>query len=227
MRWQDFFRRGDEAAFPTFWSRHAKKAAVLGAPESGQPFLASNASLKSLPAYQEMMVGGPVDCGSNLCGPVAAPTLLDRLVAVGLGARLAVVGSWGTLAHAPSPRALPFVDAGLHPGESRPPWGDARKDRDTWAKALAALEGRPRFLWISLNDADEWGHRGSRESYLAQLKRYDTWLDELVGKLGQMPGYGERTTIVCTTDHGRGDGDDWTGHGDDLPASAAGVQGSH
>lgn len=217
VRWQDFFQRGPDAPFSTFWSKHAAKAAVLGDPQQGEPFLGSNDSIKSLPAYQEMMVGGPVPCRSNLCGKVEKPTLIDRLVGLGLGARMKVVGSWGTLAHAVSARSLPFVDVGLHEGELRPPWGDARKDRDTWAKAMAALEARPRFLWISLNDADEWGHRESRENYVLQLRRYDIWLDELVAKLSAMEGYGGRTTIVCTTDHGRGDADEWGGHGSSLP----------
>ena len=182
------------------------------------PVFPSNSAVKSLPAYQEMMVGGAVECGSNLCGPVAQPTLLDRLVSLGWSRRLAVVASWGTLAHATSARPMPFVNAGLHSGELRPPWGDARKDEDTWSRAMAALDARPRFLWISLNDADEWGHRGSRDSYVAQLKRYDSWLDALVTRLAQMQDYGERTTVVCTTDHGRGDGADWVEHGN-IPAA--------
>jgi hypothetical protein len=112
-----------------------------------------------------------------------------------------------------------FVDVGMHDGAQKPPWDGARKDRETWTRAMAALERRPRFLWISLNDADEWGHRKSRDNYLAQLKRYDIWLDELVVKLGTMGAYGESTTIVCTTDHGRGDGVEWDGHGPSLPES--------
>jgi hypothetical protein len=219
VRWQDFFNKNPDGAFTRFWSTHAQRATVLGDPSVGEPFEASNASIKSLPAYQEMMVGAATACDSNLCGRVKEETLLDRLHSLGFGSKMKVVGSWGTLDWATSSRKYPFVDTGLHDDELRPPWGDARKDRDTWGKAMSALEQRPRFLWISLNDADEWGHRGSRDTYVSQLKRYDIWFDELVQKLAAMPGYGENTTIVVTTDHGRGEGDDWSEHGKSHPAA--------
>ena len=59
----------------------------------------------------------------------------------------------------------PFVDAGFHPGDATTPWYFARFDKSTWARAMSAVEKRPRFLWISLNDADEWAHRGSKDNY--------------------------------------------------------------
>jgi arylsulfatase A-like enzyme len=84
---------------------------------------------------------------------------------------------------------------------------------------MGALAQRPRFLWISLNDADEWGHRGRREAYLSTLRRYDAWLDQLLERLRTMDGYGENTTVIVTTDHGRGDGDSWTSHGWQHPGA--------
>lgn len=212
VRWQDFYQRGPEAPFSVFWDKHAPRAAIVD-------LEAKNAPVKSLPAYQEMMVGEATPCDGNRCGRVQQETLIDRLVGLGWSRKLAVVASWGTIGHAVSKQELPFVDVGIHDGEQRPPWGDARKDNDTWAKALKALEARPRFLWISLNDADEWGHRGSRDNYVAQLRRYDTWLDALLARLAAMPGYGERTTLIVTTDHGRGEGENWTEHGSDHPAA--------
>jgi Type I phosphodiesterase / nucleotide pyrophosphatase len=212
VRWQDFFDQGADAPFGVFWKKHAAQAAIAD-------LEAKNGPVKSLPAYQEMMVGAATPCDGNRCGRVEQETLVDRLVALGWSRKLAVVGSWGTLEHAISKQPRAFVDVGRHDGEPLPPWGDARKDADTWAKALKALEAKPRFLWISLNDADEWGHRGSRVSYASQLRRYDLWLDALLTQLAAMPGYGENTTVVVTTDHGRGEGESWTEHGDDHPAA--------
>jgi hypothetical protein len=212
VRWQDFFDRGEGAPMQRFWSRHAARSTVLGAPGSNAKFEVANDSLVSLPGYQELMVGGPVDCTTNLCGPVKQRTLLDRLVAAGLASKLAVLGSWGSIGEAASAERYGFVDAGNQPGDPRAPWG-ARLDRGTWLKAMATLEHEPRFLWIALNDADEWGHRGRRDTYLLTLHRYDIWLDELLQRLAAMGEYGERTTVIVTTDYGRGDGDAWTGHG--------------
>jgi hypothetical protein len=217
VRWQDFFDRTAGGPMQRFWSKHAARATVLGEPSGDARFEVANDSLVSLPGYQEMMVGGPVPCLTNLCGRVRAETLVDRLVKEGLSSR--VVASWGSIADAASTRDQPFVDAGRHPEDPRAPWGGARLDRGTWAKAMTALEQRPRFLWISLNDADEWGHRGRRETYVLTLRRYDIWLDELLEKLGTMGDYGARTTVIVTTDHGRGDGDAWTEHGWEHPGS--------
>lgn len=219
VRWQDFFTRDASAPFKQLWSKHAPRCTVFGDPSKGQRFDASNAAFKSLPSYQELMVGGPVPCANNGCGRVKSETLVDGLVRAGFGERMAVVASWDEIRDAVSSSAkeLPFVDVGRHDGDPPAPWGEARRDADTWRRAMAALEKRPRFLWISLNDADEWAHRGSRDTYLSTLSRYDTWFDELVTKLAGMKGYGERTTIIVTTDHGRGDGADWTTHNASLP----------
>jgi hypothetical protein len=212
VRWQDFFDRSEGAPMQRFWSRHAARSTVLGAPGTNAQFSVANDSLVSLPGYQELMVGGPVACTTNLCGTVTQPTLLDRLVAAGLGSKVVVLGSWGSIAEAASAEPYSFVDAGSQPGDPRAPW-NARLDRGTWLKAMAALEREPRFMWVALNDADEWGHRGRRETYLLTLHRYDIWLDELLERLAAMGEYGERTTVIVTTDHGRGDGDAWTRHG--------------
>ena len=214
VRWQDFFDRGPEAPFARFWAHHAPDARVV------EKMTTSNPAQLSLPSYQEMMTGARVPCDSNLCGRVGRETLIDRLVQTGLGDQLTVVASWQSIAEAASAHPYPFVDTGHHPGEPRGPWDYARLDRATWAKGLAALERRPRFLWISLNDADEWAHRGSRDSYLSALKRYDAWLDQLLTRLAAMEDYGERTTVLVTTDHGRGDGGDWVDHGHSHPEAA-------
>ena len=217
VRWQDFFREGPDAVFPTFWAKYAPEATIFGDPRTGERFEVTTPALLSLPAYQEIMTGHHVPCGSNQCGRVDDETLIDELVSAGLGAQTAVVASWGPIANATSSKAYPFVDAGFHEGDARPPWWRARFDKSTWARALEAVSARPRFLWISLNDADEWAHRGAQDNYQNILKRYDRWFDELVTRVRSLEGYGERTTILVTTDHGRGAGEDWTSHGADYP----------
>jgi hypothetical protein len=217
VRWQDFFRRGDDAAFPSFWAKYAAEATIFGDPQTGERFEVTTPALLSLPAYQEMMTGHQVPCGSTQCGRVGDETLIDELVREGLGGQVAVVASWGSIAWATSSKEYAFVDAGFREGDARPPWGFARFDRSTWARALEALSARPRFLWISLNDADEWAHRGSQDSYLRTLHRYDRWFDELVTRIRSLDDYGENTTLIVTTDHGRGAGGDWTSHGAGYP----------
>src|SRR5262249_41676944 len=70
-----------------------------------------------------------------------------------------------------------------------------------------------RFMFISLNDSDEWGHKGEYGSYVESLRQYDQWLKELIMTLEQMGEYGEHTTLLVTTDHGRGELGNWKNHG--------------
>lgn len=106
-----------------------------------------------------------------------------------------------------------------------PPWSSgrwdpydwARFDRYTWALGTDYLKTyHPRLLWISLLDTDEYAHRDEREQYHRALSAYDDWLLELVQQL-QSPAHGEylrNTSIVITTDHGRGgDSGNFSDHG--------------
>lgn len=217
VRWQDFFRQGPEAVFPRFWAKYAAAATIFGDPKTGERFEVSTPSLLSLPAYQEIMTGHHVSCGSNQCGRVADETLIDELVRAGFGSRMRVVASWSKIAYATSANDYPFVDAGFHEGDAATPWWFARFDKSTWARAMVAVETRPKFLWISLNDADEWAHRGALDNYENILRRYDRWFDELVTTVRALDGYAENTTFIITTDHGRGDGPEWTSHGAEYP----------
>jgi phosphopentomutase len=85
------------------------------------------------------------------------------------------------------------------------------------AHALNYLKkNKPRFLFISLNDSDEWAHRNEYDRYLQTLRQHDAWVRELVTTLDGMGEYGKGATLLVTTDHGRGDGGAWTDHGSNV-----------
>jgi arylsulfatase A-like enzyme len=99
-----------------------------------------------------------------------------------------------------------------------PEWEDARKDRYTWALATRYIEAeQPRFAYISLLDTDEWAHENNRKNYFLALSGIDTLISRFISRLSSSPrlnAYLENTSIVITTDHGRG-GSSWNfrGHG--------------
>jgi hypothetical protein len=96
----------------------------------------------------------------------------------------------------------------------RPPWTEARADRFTFALGKRYLQKHhPRFLFLSFNDSDEWGHLGNYSEYVKTLRQYDQWLAELTGTLNTLGEYGKNTCLVVTTDHGRGTGRLWKKHG--------------
>jgi hypothetical protein len=103
-----------------------------------------------------------------------------------------------------------------------PPWHHARYDKFTFAFALRYLvRYKPRFMFIGLNDSDDTAHLGDYEGYINALRNYDHWLHLLVQTLNELGVYGRNTTIIITTDHGRGEGDQWVDHGGEFSMGEA------
>ena len=212
VRREDFL---DPARLPILWSKHAAGGLVLGGPTGGGMEVADPA-LVSLPAYQSIFAGALTGCPDNGCGRVRVETFPERVIRE-LALRresVAVFASWRNLAEAVEhvPGTI-TVDAGPD-GAGTAPWDGARGDADTFVAAMRHLAARrPRFLHLALNDSDEWAHQGDLERYRATLRRYDEWLDTLLAWLDGAGDYGRRTTVIVTTDHGRGAGRRWPRHG--------------
>lgn len=200
-----------------------QRAALLGDPRQGNVVVAGNPYLISLPAYYAIFAGSVQRCNQNACRRTWSETFPERIKQdLGLTAeQVATFASWEKLAGAvESWSGTTFVDAGQTHDEPSP-FTEARMDEHTWLQAMQYLEAqRPRFLYVSLNDSDEWGHEGDFPQYLATLHRFDDWLRELDERLARMPGYGERTCVVITTDHGRGAGKQWRDHDASIPNAA-------
>jgi hypothetical protein len=216
IRWQDFFdtdgamRRRDEApAFQAFWSDIAPHGAVFGDRTIGSRVrmtLAGSFSLRmSLPSYQSMLAGYGYPCADNDCrriGVETFPEALRRRLEL-RREEVAVVASWRGIAQAVADPAAIHVDAGRTPDDRTT---GPRPDVETFQRALAHLRAeRPRFLMLVLDEADNRAHEGERLQYLETLRLYDRLLVRLFEVLDQMPpAYRDNTTVLLTTDHGRG-----------------------
>ena len=100
-------------------------------------------------------------------------------------------------------------------------WPDITFDVFTMGAARSALERRrPRVLYIGLGETDEWGHGRRYDLYLDSANKADRFLAELWQTLQRTPQYKDRTTLLVTTDHGRGlTRTDWTDHGKRVPGA--------
>jgi hypothetical protein len=99
-----------------------------------------------------------------------------------------------------------------------PGWGEFRPDRFTAGLALEYLERRrPKLVFIGLGEPDEYAHRGDYPGYLGSLRAADAVLGELLATLDRMGERGAHTTVLVTTDHGRGR--DWRHHGREFAES--------
>jgi hypothetical protein len=190
--------------FPKLWAR-ASQGVYFGAP-GGREASVANLAMLSLPAYQSIFTGSFPGCLSNECEKVAKETFPERLVRELSISKdsVAAFSSWKTICE----RALENV-----PGSVLSDCGEP--DQTVFPKALDYLKARrPMFLYVALDDSDNWAHKDNYPEYLKALRRFDGWIDELLAAVGP------QTTVILTTDHGRGTGKDWTSHGGRPQAAA-------
>jgi hypothetical protein len=77
---------------------------------------------------------------------------------------------------------------------------------------------KPKVLYISYGETDEWAHSGHYKDYLTAATQVDKWIQDIWNYIQSDPFYKNRTAIFLTTDHGRGDAikKEWTSHGSDI-----------
>ncbi len=218
------------------------EAWIYGDGETGGTFRVANRAALSLPGYRGLLSGEFEDrCRTNSCANIDRETIFDGLIDRGFAARdLAAFTSWNGLGralerhpgritrdvdHDDYPKGVGADEANeaaaitARARADLPLWG-ARKDVYTHALANLYLDHhRPRFLYLSMLDSDEFGHLDQYRNYVDSLGHYDDWISDLRDKLRDMGAYGANTTIVLTTDHGRGNGLFWVSHGMWLPSA--------
>jgi hypothetical protein len=206
-------------------------------------FRVGNRVAMSLPGYRGILSGEfESTCRSNQCPNIDHDTVFDGLIDRGFRSEdLAAFTSWEGLGFAlenhPG-RIARDVDHDAYPKanvspeeaalaraierlerDDKPIWG-SRRDRYTYALGRTYLGfHRPRFLYLSFVDSDEYGHLDEYRNYTRSLLSYDVWIADLRRELRKMGDYGDDTTIVLTTDHGRGKGFLWHSHGKWSPSS--------
>jgi hypothetical protein len=80
----------------------------------------------------------------------------------------------------------------------------------------------PKVLFIGYGETDEWAHAGQYRFYLDAAKQVDQWIAEIWGFVQNHPNYKNKTALLITTDHGRGDQNksQWTDHGSNVPGAS-------
>lgn len=104
----------------------------------------------------------------------------------------------------------------------RTPWDSVRHDVVTAELALAYLEKeRPRMLYLSLGETDDWAHERRYDRVLEMAVYFDQTLQRLWDWTQSRECYRDRTLFIVTSDHGRGQNEEtWIGHGRAIPEAA-------
>ncbi len=101
-------------------------------------------------------------------------------------------------------------------------WEEGRSDAVTFNLALEYLKARhPRLLYIALGESDDWAHARRYDRLLDYISVLDGYLRTLWETVQSLDGYRGRTTLIVTTDHGRGTTpSDWVDHDEGVEGSA-------
>jgi hypothetical protein len=229
-----------ERVMPFLWSVMARQGQVFGDPAGGSVARVTNGLRFSYPGYNELLAGF-ADPRIDSNDPVANPnvTVLEWLnKKPAFAGKVAAFASWELL-----PWILNASRSGIFCNGDGPPvsepatdrdrllnefaadlppyWGQTRFDAPTGLGALEYLRTRrPRVLYVMLGETDEWAHGRRYDLYLDAAQRNDRFVRRLWEAAQAIPEYANRTALIVTTDHGRGDtGKDWTSHGREVPAS--------
>lgn len=237
--WRDTAEARREALLPFLWRTVGTSGVLLG--DDARPARVANGKNFSYPGYSEILVGfadDRIDSNDKEANPnVTVLEWLNRQP--GFERRVVVAGSWDVFPYIVNEaRSEIPVNAGWQPlglGRETPAqamlnrlmstttreWQGVRFDSFTSAVALELLARRqPRVLYIALGEPDDWAHDRRYDHYLESAHAADAFLAELWLTLQALPAYRDHTTLLVTTDHGRGTGPrDWTDHGADVAGS--------
>ncbi len=241
--WRENVEARREALMPFFWKTVARQGQVFGNADQGSSARVTNGKNFSYPGYNEMLTGSAdprVDSNAKRPNPnVSVFEWLNRKHRY--QGKVAAVGSWDVYPYIFNAKrsGLP-VNAGWEAvtgssltdtqravnqmmSQSVRVWEDCRNDSMTFQVALDQLRREtPRVFYLGLGDTDEYAHGGRYDHYLQAAHNVDSQLETLWHALQSIPAYRGTTSLVVTTDHGRGDPPrDWRGHGEKVIGSEA------
>lgn len=236
---KDFVDTPDRAAalMPFLHGVVAKQGVLIGDRDHGSCMAVSNDQWFSYPGYNEILTGkADPAIRSNEHGLNANVTMLEWLNRrPDFRGKVEAVASWANFREilAAKRSGVP-VDAGweglgdgrVDPLETHAPhlWPTVRLDTFTHARALRALKTRkPKVLYVAYGETDDFAHEGHYDQVLWAARRTDAMLAELWAALQADRTYAGKTTLIITTDHGRGtqNRESWRHHGTPFVGSNA------
>ena len=239
-------RERREALMPFFWRTLAQQGIVFGDPEQESKAVVTNGLNFSYPGYSEILCGfaDPL-IDSNAKKDNVNVTVLEWLKQKpGFENSVAAFCSWDVFPFIinETRSGIPVnagweplaTDASLNLQEPEAAatlrqldefsteiphyFPEVRYDFVTFRGAQEFIRvKKPRLIYVSLGETDDWAHAGRYDLYLDSAFRTDDYIRRLWQQLQSMPEYRDSTTLILTTDHGRGDNRiDWKNHGEKI-----------
>lgn len=231
-----------EALFPFLWGTVAKHGQLFGNVDKGCRVRVTNGRNFSYPGYNELLCGLPDErIVSNSKLPNPNTNVLEWLqLHPAFRGKVCAFVNWevipwilnGTRSQIPMWSGFPLPsgalpEIGLPPSvrstfdRLTPIWKDVVYDGVTSEAALAYVKSnKPRVCYVGFGETDEWAHEGRYDLYLAAAHHVDRFAADLWKYFQSNPAYRDQTTLIVTTDHGRGVSPTrWKSHGAEIEES--------
>lgn len=225
-----------EKLLPWFWSHIGKQGQIYGNRWHGNLVNCTNVQWFSYPGYNEILTGfSDPYVNSNDKKYNQNVTVLEWLhQKEEFAGKIAAFCSWDVF-----PYIINDVRSGIpvNVSENKSPSSDwsskeillnqiqdevpvlyanMRLDVFTHHLALGHMQrNHPRVVYIAYGETDDFAHDGRYDHYLNSAYKTDKWIGEVWDYLQSDPFYKDKTTLLITTDHGRGTSpkDEWRSHG--------------
>lgn len=234
--WRETAQERREILFPFLWNVIAKEGQIYGNRYKGSNANITNQYHYSYPGYSEILTGFAdprITNNDKVLNP--NQTFLEWLDEIAnFKGRTAAFASWDVFPFIINrERSNVFVNAAFEDmkgldNETRiddlnqlqkdtpSPWDRVGLDVFTHNFALEYMkEKKPNALFISYGETDDFAHDGKYDQYILAAKRTDDFIRRIWQYIQTDPHYKNKTTLLITTDHGRGFDtlENWKHHG--------------
>ena len=215
---------------PFFWNVIAKQGQLYGNRQFNNKVNVKNIYKISYPGYNELLTGYP-DWKPILNFPInnKNTNVFEYLNSQpGYEGKTAAFSSWNIMPYVfNEKRSGFFMNSGyemldgddetekmIDTVQRNSKEGKTRNDQLTYLSARQYIKrNHPKVLFLGLGESDEYGHHGEYDMYLQKAMEIDRIIADLWYYIQTDPLYRNNTSLLITTDHGRGKGAQWVTHG--------------
>ena len=234
--WNDTIEIRRKKLFPFLWSTVANKGQLYGNRWKGNEVNNANRYKFSYPGYNEIFTGYPDTAvnsnDKNLNKNINVLEFINHQA--GFTNSVAVFTTWDVFPYIlnkwrsgiyvnSDTDSLPFSTEksrlldDMQSLTARPL--GVRPDIFTYVAAREYMkEKKPKVLYIGFDETDDLAHGGMYDLYLGSALAEDKMIEDLWNYLQSVPQYKNKTTLIITCDHGRGDDpkENWQHHGEKI-----------
>ncbi|WP_417361583.1 phosphoglyceromutase [Galbibacter sp.] len=238
--WRNTPEERRKVLMPFVWSHIAQEGQIHGNRTLGSEVDLTNNMLFSYPGYNEILTGKADDKRINSNSKKNNPntTVLEIINTIPeFKNKVFAFGSWDVFPFIINEErsGIP-VNAGFETAKGEnltdkekflnelqsqipSPWSSVRLDAFTHHYAIETMKKHhPNLIHIAYGETDDFAHDGDYSAYLNSAQTTDFFIEDLWEFIEGNPFYKGQTTVLITTDHGRGTEplEEWKSHGSDI-----------